>query len=117
MTVTGRSPDTRTDEPGRDADVATAHARAAQNPVRDGPIVVAMHGDESSHSILALARRLALRLDLSIQVVSVVEYETVHVGALSASTVSRCCRWMSARMTRRGPVSRLSWTGPAVSTC
>lgn len=51
----------------------------APNPWRRGPLVVALHGEESSPAPLAVARTLAQRLELPIRIVTVVEYEAVHL--------------------------------------
>ncbi|HSA54968.1 MAG TPA: universal stress protein [Gemmatimonadaceae bacterium] len=65
---------------------AAAHARPP-NPWRRGPLVVALHGEESTSAPLSVVRRLSRRLDLPLRVVTVVEYEAVPLGRSTAGTV------------------------------
>lgn len=57
------------------------------NPWRRGPIVLALHGQESSPAPLVVTQKVARRLELPVHVVTVVELEVVRVGRVASGAM------------------------------
>lgn len=71
----------------RDTSQPAATREAPTNPWRRGPLVLALHGGESSDAPLVVTHKLAQRLELPIHIVTVVEYEAVRFGRVTLAAM------------------------------
>lgn len=64
------------------ATATTASLVARRNPARRGPVVLAVDGTDTSNAPVIAARTLALRLDVPLRVVTVIEPYPLYAGAV-----------------------------------